>query len=114
MAACFGLLCKMLDGNCVRPVLEMCPEFGIDTSVLDPSHGYNTSYQDDLQRNMGLVRVTNLKDTFRKVSLKSFERSFICKVYDLFNMIPQHLKVKGLKESWSLVMKDGQRFISSM
>ena len=46
--------------------------------------------------------------------VQSFERSFICKVYDLFNMIPQHLKVKGLKESWSLVMKDGQRFISSM
>jgi hypothetical protein len=111
-AACFGLLCKILDGNCVEPLLNMCPNFGLDVSALD-LHGHNTRFKQAQEGSIGLVRVTNMRDTLRDKSLLSFERSFICRAYDIFNMIPNGLKIDGLKESWSHIMKDGQRYLSS-
>ena len=54
-----------------------------------------------------------MRDTLRDKSLLSFERSFICRAYDIINMIPNGLKIYGLKESWSHIMKDGQRHLSS-
>jgi hypothetical protein len=110
--ACFGLLCKILDGQCVQPLLDMCPEFGLDVAALK-YHGYSTRFQQAQGRSIGLVRVTNMRNTLRKDSLASFERSFICRAYDVFNMIPLDLKMKGLLESWSLIMKEGQRYLSS-
>jgi len=112
-AACFGLLCKILDGQCVRALLDMCPGFELDTTALD-LHDHNTRFQQAQERSIGLVRVTNMRDTLRDKSLMSFERSFICRAYDIFNMIPNDLKKKGLiNGSWSHIMKDGQRHLSS-
>jgi hypothetical protein len=112
-AACFGLLCKLLDQKCAEPLLDMCPGFGLDTSELC-MHPHNTRSQLKRNEDMGLARITNMKNTFRKESLRAFERSFVCKTFDIFDMIPQELKIKGMKESWSLVMKEGQRHLSLM
>ena len=29
-ASCFGLICKLLDGVCVQPLLDMCPQFQVE------------------------------------------------------------------------------------
>ena len=110
-AACFGLLCKILDGNCVTPLLEMCPGFGLENVN---NHSHHTRLQAKRIESEGSVRVTDMRNTLRKESLKTFERTFICRAHDIFNMIPHDLKMKGIEESWSLIMKDGQRFLSSM
>ena len=81
-AACFGLLCKILDGHCVQPLLDMCPGVGLDTEALR-YHGHATRFQQAQEGSIGLVRVTNMRNTLRKDSLASFERSFVCRTYDV-------------------------------
>ena len=78
-AACFGLVCKILDQNCVKPLLEMCPDFGLDPLALH-IHGHDTRCQLERNDTMGLVRLTNLRDTYRKCSLRTFERSFFVRI----------------------------------
>ena len=81
-AACFGLVCKILDGACVAPLLEMCPGFGLVHAA--SNHGYNTSSNRALSSNS--IQVTNMIGKARRDgSLRTFERSYIGSIHDIFS-----------------------------
>ena len=106
-AACFGLLCKLLDDECVEPLLNVCQVLKLEET--QRTHRYNTSCSSAMH---GRVQVTNMENKMRKVSLETFKRSFICKIHKIFAQLPDDIKESGLHDSWLKVMKDGQRYLS--
>ena len=88
-AVCVGLLCKILDGECVKPVADAFSNLQL---VNDPvARG----------RDASKVHITNMKHTLRKTSLNTFKRCFIARAHDIFDSIPEHLIERGLKHGWT-------------
>ena len=94
-AACFGLLCKLLDGACTRPLQEVCEVIQLEKQ--QRFHQYNTSHT---QATCGRMQVTNMENKLRKVSLETFKRSFICKIHKIFAQLPDDIKESGMHNSW--------------
>ena len=107
-AACFGLLCKILDQKCVQPMSDVFSDLGLEEHSV--SHNYNTSRSNKFD--VGSLRVTNMQNKFRKVSLETFRRSFICDIRKIFDTIPNSIKGLGREQSWLQAMKVGQRFLT--
>ena len=109
-ASCFGLLCKMLDGVGVQPLLDMCPQFQLEdcSSGVVGGIGINSSSTRSCN-----LQVTNMVGKLRDgTSLRTFERSFIAQAHHIFNKLPVELKAQGLELGWMSVLKAGQRFLA--
>jgi hypothetical protein len=107
-AVCVGLLCKILDGECVKPVADAFSNLQL---VNDP---------EARGRDASKVHITNMKHTLRKTSLNTFKRCFIARAHDIFDSIPEHLIERGFKHGWTYssenagsAMKEGQKFLAS-
>ena len=117
-ADCFGFLCKLLSGRCLESVQEVFRDLKLE---VDSRTGmcYTEDLKDnpmlvpvnDTRRPMSKIQVTNLTDTLRKSSLKTFRRSFIARVHDIFDRLPDQLKQNGLERGWMSIMEDGQNYI---
>ena len=106
-AACFGLICKILDGECVQPVIDVFS----DIKLVDNPEARG--------RGASKVHITNMKHTLRKTSLNTFKRCFIARAHDIFDKIPGHLIDRGIQHGWTYslggaesVMKSGQKFLA--
>ena len=101
-AACFGLICKLLDEVCVRPLLDMCPQFQLE----------GVSVNSAMTRRSN-VQVTNMIGKLRtSESLQTFSRSFIAQAHYIFEKLPSDLKTQGLESGWMSILKAGQRFLA--
>ena len=111
-AASFGLTCKILDGKVIPSMkstfswVKICDE--VPTSTMK-TRGV-------IKRN-DKISLSNLENTYRKVSLESFKRSYACTASKNFDKIPQEILKSvhsGKVPSWSKVMKTGQRILSTL
>lgn len=109
-AACFDLLCKILDQKCVQPMTNVFSDLQVEEHSV--SHRYNTSRSNKFD--VGSLRLTDMENKFRWVSLDTFRRSFICDIRHIFDTIPNSIKELGREKSWSAVMKAGQRFLTNI
>ena len=103
-ASCFGLICKLLDEVCVRPLLDMCPQFQLE----------GVSVNSAMTRRSN-VQVTNMVGKLRtSESLRTFGRSFIAQAHHIFEKLPSDLKTQGLESGWMFIslLKAGQRFLA--
>ena len=101
-ASCLGLICKLLDEVCVRPLLDMCPQFQLE----------GVSVNSAMTRRSN-VQVTNMVGKLRtSESLRTFGRSFIAQAHHIFEKLPSDLKTQGLESGWMSILKAGQRFLA--
>ena len=113
-AACFGLLCKLLSGECVEPLQQMCPDFKLEQNCggaeSDELIGPNST-----RSSRNKLQVTDMIGKLRSgTSLEPFRRSFIAQAHNIFNKIPEDIKQRGEEKGWMTVLKDGQRFLSKV
>jgi hypothetical protein len=101
-AAAFGLLCKLLEGECIGQLQALAPEFDVHVPERFSSR-VNDSYYER----------PRLVDPTHTNSLDSFRRSFACQVHRIFDRIPIEIIHLGQQEGWRMAMKPGQRFLSS-
>ena len=109
-AACFGLLCRLLDVNCVEPLqdtfVDLQLEFDSRDFLMHPDPLVQTS-----RRSSSAINVTDLRDTYRDKSVENFKRAFVVRAHDIFDGIPDSLKQQGLKDGWLSIMDLGQEYI---
>ena len=101
------LICKILDGECVQPVIDAFS----DLKLVDNPEARG--------RGASKVHITNMKHTLRKTSLNTFKRCFIARAHDIFDKMPRHLIDRGIQDGWTCsvkgvesVMKSGQKFLA--
>ena len=106
-AACFGLICKILDGECVQLVIDAF----FDLKLVDNPEARG--------RGASKAHITNMKHTLRKTSLNTFKRCFIARAHDIFDKMPGHLIDRGIQDGWTCsvenaesVIKSGQKFLA--
>jgi hypothetical protein len=110
-AACFSFICKILSGECVEPLLKMCPDFKLEQiSTNCNSSGFMGPNSTRSSRSE--VQVTSMVGKLRNgTTLNTFGRCFIAQAHDIFNKIPEDIKQRGVEKGWMKVVKDGQRFL---
>jgi hypothetical protein len=106
-AACFGLICKILDGECVQPMIDAFS----DLKLVDNPEARG--------RGASKVHITNIKHTLRKTSLNTLKRCFIARAHAIFDKMPRHLIDRGIQDGWTCsvrgaesAMKSGQQFLA--
>ena len=106
-AGAFGLICKMLSGQCVEPVMNLCEDFKlVAASSSKPRRGI-ANYKLDNK-----IQMNDLTDKYRKKSTKAFSRCFLTQAKRVFDQTPSDIKAAGLTEGWLDVIKAGQVYHS--
>ena len=104
-AAALGLICKLLDGECIGQLRQMCPR--LTTQEQDQMCSRVTRSQPEL----------NAKPRAKIVSectprLDSFKRCFKAQIEHIFSEVPASVVEIGLQKGWRAAMKPGQRFLA--
>ena len=91
-AACFSFICKILSGECVEPLLKMCPDFKLEQiSTNCNSSGFMGPNSTRSSRSE--VQVTSMVGKLRNgTTLNTFGRCFIAQAHDIFNKNLEDIK----------------------
>jgi hypothetical protein len=108
-AAAFGLICKLLGGECVQQLQDMCPTVIVEKGDRSAIAGRTRSNESFVKGHSGYPR---LKISNRaRPRLDSYHRSFGGQMDSIVNKVPSDILKQGLKDGWSSAMKPGQRFL---
>ena len=104
-AAAFGLVCKLLDGECIGQLQQMCP------SLITQEQGQRCS------KVLRSQPESNAKPRAKTVSeciprLDSYKRCFKAQIEHIFSEVPASVVETGLQKGWRAAMKPGQRFLA--
>ena len=102
--AAFELVCKLLDGECVGQLQQMCPDLVVEEQGL-PNNA--TTRSQDSVSEVG----ARIESKFRP-RLDSYKRSFAAQMGSVFGELPASVVEIGLQKSWRAAMKPGQRFLA--
>ena len=103
-AAAFGLVCKLLDGECIGQLQQMCPDLVVEERGL-PNNATIRS-----QHSVSEVGA-RIGSKFRP-RLDSYKRSFATQMGSVFGELPASVVEIGLQKSWRAAMKPRQRFLA--
>ena len=67
-ASCFGLICKLLDEVCVRPLLDMCPPFQLEAVSVNSAMTRRSNVQVTNMIMIGKFRASESLQTFSTVN----------------------------------------------
>ena len=103
-AAAFGLLCKLLDGVCADGAVPHVP-------VVHSQASNTTTRQTSRHHSIRNYRLEISTNSHRRFSLESYNRSFMGQISNIFDSLPDCIKIEGLKNGWHSIMKEGQKFL---
>jgi hypothetical protein len=108
-AAAFGLICKLLGGECVQQLQDMCPTVMVEKGDRSAIAGRTRSNESFAE---GHSEYPRLKIGNRaRPRLDTYQRSFGGQIDSIVNKVPSVILKQGLEEGWSCAMKPGQRFL---
>jgi hypothetical protein len=103
-AAAFGLICKLLDGECIGQLQQMCPD------LIVKKHDHANGVTTRSQHNVSDLR-TRIESKLRP-RLDGYKRSFAAQMGAVFGELPASVVEVGLQKSWMDAMKPRQRFLA--
>ena len=111
-ASCFGLICKLLHGVCVQPLLNMCPQFQVEDCSSVAVGGVSVNSASPRCCNVQVI-ITNLVGKLKRgKTLQTFSRSFIAQAHHIFHKLSSDLKPQGWESGWLVVLKARQRLLA--
>ena len=99
-ASAIGLLCKLLDSHCQRPLQNFCP------TLVSVTHSRYLRYVSD--------DPLLLQNSIKYNSLDLFIRSFLGTISVVWSIIPLTLRERGAVEGWSVVRHLLQRHLTDV
>ena len=109
-AAAFGLICKLLAGDCVEQLQMQCPvldtEIRVQPGPVTRRRG-KESTSSELDSQDGVPRLKEQK----RFRVNTFKRSLSGQMATIFNKIPEDILSLGAEKGWNAAMKPGQRFL---
>jgi hypothetical protein len=99
-AAAFGLLCKLLDGECIGQLQDLCPKLSVEEPAVRCTRSVSS------RNSQGPLLKLGEKGRAR---LDSSNRSLGWQMDEVLGKVPQETVTQGLKEGWRAAMKSGQR-----
>ena len=103
-AAAFGLICKLLDGECIGQLQQMCPVLVVEKR----EHFDNTKTRSQHSVSEMGARI----DSKFRPRLDNYKRSFAAQMGAVFGELPASVVEIGLEKGWRAAMKPGQRFLA--
>jgi len=106
-AAAFGLICKLLDGECVDQLQGHAPQL-LEVPAQRVSQRVGSSGGPQLV-NPSKRHETGLTKSHNR--LKTFSRSLPGQLHRIFADVPEDVRARGVTEGWRAAMKPGQSFL---
>ena len=98
-AAAFGLVCKLLGGECIGQLQQMCP------NLIMQGQSQMCSRQ---TRSQCILSRTRIECKLRP-RVDSYKRRFAAQIGQIFSEVPASVVEIGLQRGWRAAMKPGQR-----